>query len=204
MNSTAILSVVLCVLAAGRPGLAAPGDLSPDVMAGKVRTDRAIALEKIVDAPPARVFELWTTAEGVRTFFAPDARIEPRVGGAYEVLFAPAQDPLGYSHGTTGARVLRLVPDRELAFEWITFAGDALLGRNAPPVAPRSLRDARPIPTWVELQFEPVAGDAGKTRVTFHHYGFRHGEPWDESYAWFGRAWAGVLDQLAAHFRSGR
>jgi uncharacterized protein YndB with AHSA1/START domain len=204
MKSAATLSVSLLVLAVGRGDLGAQSSEAGDVMAGKIRTDRAIALEKVVDASPARVFELWTTPDGVRTFFAPLARIEPRVGGAYEILFAPAQDPLGYSHGTTGARVLRFVPGRELAFEWITFAGDPLLGQNAPPMAPRSLRDMRPIPTWVELLFEPVPGDAGRTRVTFNHYGFRRGEPWDESYAWFGRAWTGVLEQLAAHFRSGR
>jgi uncharacterized protein YndB with AHSA1/START domain len=183
---------------------AAAADTGPDLMAGKVKTDRTVELEVIVDATPAQVFALWSTAEGVRKFFAPAATIDLRSGGAYEIRFAPEADPLGYSHGTTGARVLRFVPGREISFEWITFAGDNLLGHSAPPIAPRSLRDMRPLPTWVELSFEAVPGSPHKTRVVFHHYGFRHGEPWDASFAWFSRAWAGVLDGLAATCRGAK
>ena len=80
-----------------------------------------------VPAPPAEVFRLWTCTEGIGKFFAPDARIDAVTGGRYEILFAPAKDPEGNSHGTKGARILKLVPDKELAFEWITFAGDGNL-----------------------------------------------------------------------------
>lgn len=170
----------------------------PALMRGKEKTERTIALEVIVNAPPPEVFRLWSCADGVKKFFAPEARIDPRPGGRYEILFTPKQDPEGESHGTKGARVLKAVPGKEFAFEWITFAGDDRLGNNAPPFAAPALRNSRPLPTWVEISFEPVEGAPNQTRLKFAHYGFREGELWARSYEWFGRAWKGVLDQLVA------
>ena len=46
-------------------------------------------LEKavLVEATLQQVWRAWTTVEGVKTFFAPDARIELRPNGRYEILF---------------------------------------------------------------------------------------------------------------------
>jgi uncharacterized protein YndB with AHSA1/START domain len=170
------------------------------LMAGKEKTDRTIRYEVIADVTPDEVYRMWTTPEGVRRFFAPAARIDARPGGRYEILFAPNKDPEGLSHGTTGARVLRAEPGKLLAFEWITFAGDTDLGEKGPPMASPEMRNARPLPTWVELSFAPAG--QGRTRVTFAHYGFRRGDRWDRSFAFFERAWKGVLDQLAVACRA--
>jgi uncharacterized protein YndB with AHSA1/START domain len=164
---------------------------------GKIKTDRTIELETTVEASPAEVYHLWTSVDGVKKFFAPDARIDARPGGRYQIIFFPSKDPEGNSHGTKGARVLRAVPDKEFAFEWITFAGDDLLGNHAPPYAPPAQRNVAPLATWVELSFEPLDGQPNRTHLKFAHYGFREGALWGESYQWFGRAWKGVLDQLA-------
>ena len=184
------------------PDKSASPETSPEpanLMQGKLKTDRTIFLEAVLDAPPAEVFGLWTSEEGIRQFFAPAARVDARVGGRYEILFAPDKDPEGNSHGTKGARILKLVPAKELAFEWITFAGDELPGYNAPPYAPPAERNVRPLPTWVELRFDPVAGRPGQTHLRFAHHGFREGEKWQQSFQWFQRAWKGVLDELTAY-----
>ncbi|MFI5007592.1 MAG: SRPBCC domain-containing protein, partial [Solirubrobacterales bacterium] len=110
---------------------------------GKVKTDRTIELSVTLDQPPAEVYRLWTTVEGARTFFAPDARIEGKPGGRYEIIFDPAGDPEGARHGTKGARLLRLVPGKEIAFEW-----------SMPPLG----LDQQPLATWVELTLEPAPG----------------------------------------------
>lgn len=202
-----IILTVMLVMASLASLFAAPdkinlpetGSKLANPMQGKQKTDRTIFLEATVDAPRAEVFRLWTSEDGIKKFFAPAARVEASVGGRYEIIFAPARDPEGNSHGTKGARILKLVPEKELAFEWITFAGDELLGRNAPPYAPASERNVRPLPTWVELTFEPLEAQPGKTHVRFAHYGFRDGEKWEKSFHWFARAWKGVLDELAAY-----
>jgi uncharacterized protein YndB with AHSA1/START domain len=151
-------------------------------MQGKVKTDHTIFLEATIHAPPSKVFRLWTSAEGVKKFFAPDARIDAKTGGRYQIIFFPSKDPEGDSHGTKGAHVLKVVPDKELAFEWITFAGDNLLGNHAPPYAPPAQRNVTPLPTWVELSFEAVDGQPNQTHLKFAHYGFRDGEIWAQSY----------------------
>jgi uncharacterized protein YndB with AHSA1/START domain len=166
------------------------------LMEGKVKTDRSIFLEATIHAPPSEVFRLWTSAEGVKKFFAPDARIGSGAGERYQIIFAPSKDPEGDSHGTKGAHILKFVPGKELAFEWITFAGDNLLGKNAPPYAAPSQRNVTPLPTWVEISFEAINGQPNQTHLKFAHYGFREGELWEQSYQWFTGAWKGVLDQL--------
>jgi uncharacterized protein YndB with AHSA1/START domain len=162
---------------------------------GKRDGGNTIRLEKDVSCSPARTFALWSTDDGVRTFLAPASRIGRGAGEEYTILFAPAADPQGLAHGTKGARILASAPGRFLAFEWITFAGDSSLGDNAPPIAPASTRNESPPPTWIEIELVPTGSG---TRVLFRHYGFRDGELWSASQAWFTGAWGHVLDALAA------
>lgn len=146
-------------------------------------TQRVLAREVRVAAPPERVFAAWTTEEGTRTFFAPAARIEPRVGGPYEIYFAP-EAPEG-SRGCDTCRVLELDPPRRLAFSWIF---------------PPSLPSIRSEETRVEVTLTP---ERDGTRVLLTQTGWRSGEDWDEGYAYFDRAWALVLSRLAQSFEAG-
>lgn len=147
-------------------------------------TDRVVAAAVEVAAPPAEVFARWTTEDGVRTFFAPDAQLEPAPGGAYQLYFDPAA-PEG-SRGSEGCIIVELVPDRRLVVTW-----------NFPPSLP-TLRDGR---TLVTVELEPL--DGGRTRVTLRQVGFRRGAEWDEGFAYFERAWNLVLERLAASFVQG-
>jgi len=163
--------------------------LSSETSPGKVRTDRSISLEVTLDAPPAEVYELWTTAEGTRRFLAPASHIDPVVDGRYQIIFDPAADPDGASHGTKGARILRLVPGREIAFEW-----------PMPPFGPEL--GGPPIHTWVELLLEPAPGPAGRTRLRFAMEGWKRGGSWDEAFSMFGeRNWPLVLNRLVVYCR---
>ncbi len=154
-----------------------------DLWAGKRRTDRSIEIQLVVDGAPREVYELWLSPEGLRRFFAPAARIDPVIGGRYEMVFDPQGDPEGERDGTKGARILELEPGAFLAFEW--------KGRES-----MKEMNARPLPTWVELSFTPVEGEAGKTRISFAHHGFGTGGTWDIGYVFFQGAWRAVLDSL--------
>lgn len=162
---------------------------------GKEDAGRTVRLERTAACSPERAYALWSTDEGVHSFFAPASHVGSGPGDEYTILFNPAADPEGLSQGTKGARILAASPGRFFAFEWIAFSGDASLGRNAPPSAPASVRNESPLPTWVEIDFVPA--ESG-TRVVFRHYGFREGELWSASQAWFTRAWDRVLDALEA------
>jgi uncharacterized protein YndB with AHSA1/START domain len=169
-----------------------------DPMMGRIDTGRTIHFEIVVPCSRQELFRLWTTEEGVRTFFAPRSRIEPRVGGRYEMIFAPEIDPEGENQGTKGARLLGIEQDRSLSFEWITFVLEKHPNGSGPPAVPAEQRNERPLPTWVGIELEDVRNDPSRTRLRFEHKGFRLGGAWDEAFPYFWRQWGGVLGRLGA------
>jgi uncharacterized protein YndB with AHSA1/START domain len=146
--------------------------------------ERAIELDVTVAADPARVWETWTTTEGVKTFFAPDARVELRVGGPFEVYFNPLAAP--GMKGADGMRILAFQEGRMLSFDW-----------NAPPHLPA----ARAQRTHVVVRLE-AAGE-GQTRVTLRHDGWGDGGEWDQAFGYFQKAWPNVLANLKKRFETG-
>lgn len=144
------------------------------------------ALDKQVDVPAGvdAVWAAWTTREGIVGFFAPDARIEPRVGGAFQIYIDPGAAP--GSRGADDMRFLALQPPRMLSFDW-----------NAPP----SLPEVRQQRTVVIVRLTPL--DAHTTRVSLHHVGWGDGGEWDKAFAYFDRAWGGVLANLKKRFEAG-
>src|ERR1700691_6116340 len=79
-------------------------------------SDRSIEVEIEVNAPVEKVWEAWTTCEGIKTFFAKGCNIELRPDGAFAMYFAP-DAPEG-SRGADNARILALQTDRMLSFSW--------------------------------------------------------------------------------------
>jgi len=143
--------------------------------------ERALDKEVVVNATQDQVWDAWTTREGIVSFFAPDAKIEPRVGGAFAIYIDP-DAPAGMK-GADDMHYMALQPKKMLSFDW-----------NAPPHLPQ----ARSQRTFVILHFEPV-GDK-QTRVTLHHTGWGDGGEWDKAYAYFDHAWDGVLGNLKRRF----
>jgi uncharacterized protein YndB with AHSA1/START domain len=144
------------------------------------------SLDKQVDVPAGitAVWQVWTTRDGITSFFAPDAVIEPRVGGAFQIHFDPGA-PAGMK-GADDMRFMALQEPRMLSFDW-----------NAPP----SLPQARQQRTFVVVRLAPI--DDRNTRVTLHHTGWGDGGEWDRTYAYFDRAWGAVLGNLKKRFEQG-
>jgi uncharacterized protein YndB with AHSA1/START domain len=154
--------------------------LAPLAQAAERAIDKSVEVAATLD----QAWAAWTTREGITSFFAPDARIEPRVGGAFQIYIDPTAEP-----GLKGAddmRFMALQPKKMISFDW-----------NAPP----SLPEARGQRSFVVVRFEPL-GDK-LTRITLHHTGWGDGGEWDKAYAYFDRAWASVLGNLKKRFDSG-
>ena len=149
-----------------------------------VAAERAIEKSVVVDATLDEVWDSWTTRDGVVAFFAPDARIEPHVGGAFNIYIDPTAEP--GSKGADDMRFMALQPKKMLSFDW-----------SAPPHLP----EARAQRTFVVLRFDPVSDR--QTRVTLHHTGWGDGGEWDKAYAYFDKAWAGVLASLQKRWTQG-
>jgi uncharacterized protein YndB with AHSA1/START domain len=146
--------------------------------------ERAIVKEIVVKATPAAAWRAWTTSEGIRSFFAPEAVVDPRPDGAFHLHFNPYAAP-----GLKGAddmRFLALQENRMISFTW-----------NAPPHLP----EARAQRTVVVVRFAP-AGE-GESRVTLTHGGWGDGGQWDQAYEYFNGAWGRVLVNLKKRFDEG-
>jgi uncharacterized protein YndB with AHSA1/START domain len=146
--------------------------------------ERSIDREVTVGAPPAAVWQSWTSKAGIESFFAPQAEIDPRVGGAFHVHFDPLAEP--GMKGADDMRFMALQPMKMLSFDW-----------SAPP----SLPEARGQRTFVVVRLYDIDGKS--TRVTLHHTGWGDGGEWDKTYAYFDRAWPRVLANLKKRHESG-
>ena len=146
--------------------------------------ERAIDKQIVIAATLDQAWDAWTTRAGITSFFAPDAEIQPKVGGAFHIYIDPLAEP--GMKGADDMRFMALQPKRMLSFTW-----------NAPPHLP----EARAQRTLVILRLQPV-GDK-QTRVTLHHVGWGDGGEWDQAYAYFDKAWGGVLANLKKRFDQG-
>jgi uncharacterized protein YndB with AHSA1/START domain len=144
------------------------------------------AIEKSIEIPATldQAWAAWTTREGIVSFFAPDAVIEPRVGGAFHIHVDPGAPP--GAKGADDMRFMALQPKKMLSFDW-----------NAPPHLPQ----ARAQRTFVVVRFEAL-GDKS-TRVSLHHSGWGDGGEWDQAHTYFDRAWGNVLANLKKRFEQG-
>ena len=168
--ATAILALLCALAAAGTQSAAA--------------AERMIEKQVVVDAPIAEVWKSWTTREGVMAFFAPDARIEPRSGGLFEIQMNPYAEP--GMRGADDMRFLALQEPTMLSFTW-----------NAPPSHPE-IRTQR---TVVIVRLRALSPT--QTEVSLSHVGWGEGEKWDAVYAYFDRAWGNVLANLRKRYVDG-
>ena len=146
--------------------------------------ERALTHQVVVSASRAEVWKTLTTTDGVTTFFAPNARVELRQGGAYEMYWDMSAKP--GTRGSEGCKILSFVPDEMLSFTW-----------NAPPKFPEVRRQR----TYVVIQLSD--GEKGQTNVRLTNGGYKTGGQWDEAYDYFDQAWPAVLGNLRERFKSG-
>lgn len=138
-----------------------------------------------VNADVDKVWEAWTTVDGVKSFFAPDCRIELKVGGAYEMYFMPDGET-GY-RGGEGVKILAIEPQKMLSFTW-----------NAPPHLPNVRKQF----THVTVIFEPSGEN--NTIVKLIHDGWGEGDEWNKAYEYFNAVWEQVvLQRLIYRFSVG-
>jgi uncharacterized protein YndB with AHSA1/START domain len=146
--------------------------------------ERFIVKTVTVKASVDDAWNAWTTTEGIKSFFAPDARVEARPGGPFEVYMNPYARP-GLK-GADGMVVLAVQEKKLISFTW-----------NAPP----HLAEARKQRTAVAVRFKP-AGE-GLTEVRLTHTGWGEGGEWDQAYDYFDKAWGRVLENLGKRFAEG-
>ncbi len=138
----------------------------------------------LVQADRDTVWKTWTTAAGLQSFFAPQAKVEMRPGGSYELYFYP--HAVKGRRGNEGCTIVEIEKPRRLVFTW-----------DFPVTLPR-IREAH---TLVTIELSKI--HSGQTRVKISQTGWRSDADWDRGYTFFDRAWEDVLGRLKQRFDSG-
>lgn len=145
--------------------------------------EKYIYKEIVIPARISEVWKAWTDAEIITRYFAPEAKIELKIGGMYEIYFL-LENPPG-SRGGEGNKILSFVPQKMLSFSW-----------NAPPQFPIVRREK----TWCVLFFDKL--DLNSTLIKFYHLGWKEGEEWNQVYDYFQKAWDYVLANLKKYIEN--
>jgi len=136
--------------------------------------ERTLSFVIEINAPVDTVWSRWSSASGLKKFFAPAANMEPKTFGRLDVLFSPAQ-PQG-QRGAENNLILAIQDKQMLTFTW-----------DAPPTFPE-IRKQR---TMVIVRLAAI--DNKRTQVNFTQIGFGTGADWDAVYNYFAPAWGGYV-----------
>jgi uncharacterized protein YndB with AHSA1/START domain len=89
-------------------------------LATQSKTEHSLRIERLIAAPPERIFAYWTQAELVAQWLAPgemrciDNAVDLRAGGAWHVTMLRTDG----STNTVGGTYLAIEPPRRLVFTW--------------------------------------------------------------------------------------
>ncbi len=142
-----------------------------------------VVSEGIVDAPVDTVWAAWTTSAGLRSWLAPHAEIDLRIGGTMRTNY-DARGVLG-DRQTVGNTILSFEPRRMLSIK-VAATPDGF------PFA-TAIRHM-----WTVIYFEPVG--RGRTRLRVVSLGFRPDDESQRMRALFDRGNAATVRQLQRRF----
>lgn len=139
----------------------------------------AVRKNVVIQATPEKIWQAWTTNQGVQSFFAPRSNVELKIGGKYEIYLAP-DAPQG-QRGSEGCTVLSYLPEKMLSFSWI-----------APPKFDKIRKSGHKM--WVVVQILPEGEN--KTRLKLTQLGWKNGAQWDMMFLYFDSLWDKILQSL--------
>lgn len=185
LSGLAAVPLFMLCLAAATAVAASPVTDSSYVSVGG---ERVLEQSVIVEAPVARVWDAFTTTEGFRSWAAPVAAVDFRLGGIIEAAY-DRNGRIG-APGNIRNEIVAYVPHRMLAIRNV----------QAPPNTPFDAATFQRVHT-VNL-FEPLSPT--RTRITVTQPGFGAGASYDGVYTFFaaGNRWS--LEQLKRRWKARR
>ena len=179
-----ILIASVLALASATSAFAAPVENRPDVDdQSSVQADGSRILKEsiLIKAPRDKAWAAFATTEGVKSWEAPVASVDLRVGGSFEAAYDPngkLGDPNNIKHA-----IVAFTPDSSIEFRNV----------QAPPGFPQAaFGKVRHIVTFED------AGP-GTTRVSITDIAYPHDKADDWLYGFFHSGNAYVLELLKAH-----
>ncbi len=139
---------------------------------------RSIKKETLIKTTPKILYEMWTTREGIQSFFGVDANIEMKEEGFFEVYF-DLSVPYG-GRGSEGCKVIDFKEDSFLSFTW-----------NAPPGVGNHRKNN--FHSKVTVYFTKQNDD---TLFTLINDGYPDDPMYDDVFQYFEKAWSYVVDHF--------
>jgi uncharacterized protein YndB with AHSA1/START domain len=137
-----------------------------------------ILIQVTVPLPIPMIYAALTDAAQLTQWLASSAKVEPRVGGPYELTFD--SEPKFTSRG----QVTHLTADADIGFTW-----------RGPPAFDEILAEpAEPTTVYLRLAESPEGID-----VTLEHAGWKSGEAWEDARSWHFHFWDDKLHILKDH-----
>lgn len=137
-----------------------------------------ILIQVTIPLPIPMIYAAFTQGPQLESWLCDAARVEPKVGGAYELSW---KEPTAF---TSKGTIRQMTPDVDLEFGW-TAPADFARWMNEP--TPKTH-------VYVRLQESPEGID-----VTLEHVGWGYGEPWEMARSWHFHLWEDRLERLKAY-----
>lgn len=141
--------------------------------------DKIIHVSTVVSVSPAKAFTYFTNESLLQSWLTLEARVEPKVGGRYELFWQPEDRE---NNSTIGCQITALVPGYLIAFQWRSPEQFKSFANTADPL------------THVVVLFVP---ESTGTHVHLIHSGWRSSAQWEEARLWQEQAWNGAFEALA-------
>lgn len=148
--------------------------------------EKVLTQTETIKVPLNLVWYAWTISERVSEWFAPEAVVEPKEGGPFELYFEPGNTT---GMNTKGCKIIKLVEGKELQFTW-----------KGPDQFTEIMNQDNEL-TIVNVHFEEV--DKETTKVIVEHTGFKDNDIWADAVKWHQMAWSGVLHSLKSALEKG-
>lgn len=144
-----------------------------------------IIIDVSISAPLCLVWLAWVESKRIATWFAPEANVEPWIGGAFELFF----DPSNHEYDSTKGCIFTSIDHKKkLVFTW-----------KGPSQFEKLMNGPLSL-TSVEVIFREANG---VTYLKVKHHGWSDGEEWIMVQKWHLRAWEEVLHVLKIALESG-
>ena len=158
---------------------------------------KTLTIERIFDAPLARVWRAWTDPQevmkwwGPQYFTSPECKIDFRVGGKYVFCMRAPEDFGGQNMYSTGT-YKEIIEGKKIVYT------DNLSDKDGNLVQPSAygLPEDFPQDLLVTVEFEETPD--GKTKMTLTHEGLPAGEGADQTEA----GWNTSFDKLAESLKA--
>jgi uncharacterized protein YndB with AHSA1/START domain len=137
-------------------------------------------------------WNLWTTNNGIKKFFAPDCNVNLTLGGSYEIFFFPLK-PYGQK-GSDSSIVLSYIPRKMLSVEW-----GVPRWFEARKLATKQFKR-----TYLVLFFSEGSNSTNSV-IEFYHLGFGKGSDWQSVMEFFNspRGWLSIFKRLETYAETG-